>query len=223
MCSSRAKGKTGREQVVADLLILIPQSSIPSTVFQWNDGSNASTYLATNPGVYWAEQSNICGASRDSIIVSNYPLLNATVSNSGNVLSVNGVFQSYQWIDCNTGNAIWGETDRSFTPAANGNYAVIVSDGHCEDTSACSVVNDLGITDLISTDGFQMNFNSETNELKIVFTRNPGSGLEIFDYSGKLLYQKEKLVSDETIQMNDWSTGIYLIRIAGQNRRLYIR
>ncbi|MNJ84352.1 hypothetical protein D3C87_18030 [compost metagenome] len=206
-----------------DQLVLIPQSSSSSTVFQWNDGSNASTSLVTNPGVYWAEQSNVCGAFRDSIIVSNYPLLNAAVSNSGNVLSVNAVFQTYQWIDCNTGNSIPGETDRTFTPSVNGNYAVIVSDGHCEDTSACSAINDLGINDLISTDGFQMNFNPETNELNIVFTQNQASGLEIFDYSGKLVYQKEKLVSNETIQMNDWSTGIYLIRIAGQSTRLYIR
>ncbi|MNE79242.1 hypothetical protein D3C80_1757070 [compost metagenome] len=139
------------------------------------------------------------------------------------MLSVNAVFQTYQWIDCNTGNSIPGETDRTFTPSVNGNYAVIVSDGHCEDTSACSAINDLGINDLISTDGFQMNFNPETNELNIVFTQNQASGLEIFDYSGKLVYQKEKLVSNETIQMNDWSTGIYLIRIAGQSTRLYIR
>ncbi|MFI5171684.1 MAG: hypothetical protein ACHQFW_04795, partial [Chitinophagales bacterium] len=44
----------------------------------------------------------------------------------------------YQWIDCDNGNSIIdGETEAAFYPTVAGNYAVIINDGICIDTSEC--------------------------------------------------------------------------------------
>ena len=53
---------------------------------------------------------------------------------------------SYQWVDCDDNyTPVEGATERSFTPAENGSYAVIVSDGTCSDTSSCHAVTTVGI------------------------------------------------------------------------------
>jgi len=55
---------------------------------------------------------------------------------------------AYQWIDCNNQSAIiTGETGTEFHPVANGSYAVIVSRNGCSDTSACVVIDQLGLAD----------------------------------------------------------------------------
>jgi len=43
----------------------------------------------------------------------------------------------YQWINCATGQPIPGATNQSFTASENGNYAVILIQGECQDTSEC--------------------------------------------------------------------------------------
>ena len=44
---------------------------------------------------------------------------------------------SYQWIDCSDGTFIEGEQGPTFSPELGGDYAVIVQNGACIDTSAC--------------------------------------------------------------------------------------
>lgn len=38
--------------------------------YLWQDNSTDSTFTLTNPGIYWAQASNICGTDRDSIIMT---------------------------------------------------------------------------------------------------------------------------------------------------------
>ncbi|MEM1407139.1 MAG: hypothetical protein AAGG59_10220, partial [Bacteroidota bacterium] len=66
-----------------------------------------------------------------------------TVSLNARTLSSNDDnADSYQWIDCNNGNApIDGATDRTFTAEVNGDYAVLVTKGQCSETSACTFVD----------------------------------------------------------------------------------
>lgn len=54
---------------------------------------------------------------------------------------------TYQWIDCANLQPIAGETNQMFEPTTTGEYAVIVSDGSCSDTSACVLVDFTGITE----------------------------------------------------------------------------
>src|SRR5690606_6856293 len=62
---------------------------------------------------------------------------------------------TYQWVDCDTGLAIAGETSSSYTAATAGNYAVIINIGECTDTSECAFASDaVGTAELIQTTGF---------------------------------------------------------------------
>src|SRR5690606_11684754 len=60
-----------------------------------------------------------------------------TTTDSENTITANATGATYQWINCSDNSAISGETDASFTATQSGDYAVIVTEGSCTDTSAC--------------------------------------------------------------------------------------
>lgn len=64
---------------------------------------------------------------------------------SGATLTANATPATYQWWNCATNSVIAGETGQSFTPIANGNYALIVTENGCTDTSACFNITTVGI------------------------------------------------------------------------------
>jgi len=88
-----------------------------------------------------------------------------TVTSVGTLLTANEVNATYQWLDCDNGNAaIMGETNQSYTPTLTGNYAVELTVGNCVDTSACFLVDFTGIIDL---------------------TKSPASLVKIIDITGR--------------------------------------
>ncbi len=71
-----------------------------------------------------------CGSIDNTVMLTNKTL---RVSEQGG---------SYQWVDCDNGNApIDGANERSFVAQATGNYAVIITTQDCEVTSACTFVD----------------------------------------------------------------------------------
>ncbi|MBK8701193.1 MAG: T9SS type A sorting domain-containing protein [Saprospiraceae bacterium] len=92
----------------------------------------------SQPGQYEVTLTSISGC--DSVIVLNLSFipLNLSVTQLQNVLKADMDGLQYQWFDCSTGTAIPGATAQSFSPTANGNYAVIITDANaCADTSLC--------------------------------------------------------------------------------------
>jgi hypothetical protein len=64
--------------------------------------------------------------------------VDVTTTTTDFTIEANAVGLTYQWVDCDDNFAvIANETNQSFTATVNGNYAVIVTDGACSDTSAC--------------------------------------------------------------------------------------
>ena len=50
-------------------------------------------------------------------------------------------FTFYQWLDCNNNfEPISGATAQNYTAIDNGNYAVVVNENGCIDTSACTAI-----------------------------------------------------------------------------------
>lgn len=133
--------------------------------FTWIDGN---TYTSSNTNATWIIP-NAEGC--DSIITLDLVIVNldltttASVSNNVYTISSNHAnATAYQWIDCNTGSEIPGETGQDFTVTSNGSYAVILTDVICSDTSDCIIIDDLDLENLAlfsvqlapnpTTDGF---------------------------------------------------------------------
>lgn len=132
--------------------------------------------------------------------------LNASVSFAGSSLTANTDSASYQWMDCGSFATIAGETAQTFTPTENGSYAVIVTDGICVDTSACTSIT-VGIV------------NAANSALRLY--PNPANKIIMIDADEAILnYSVMNTVGvqlftgrDKQVDLSDLSSGLYLINI----------
>ncbi len=108
--------------------------------------SPSGNYTWTSSGTYLDTLLNTAGCDSTFIIFLTIVSVDTSVTQSGTLLSSNASGAVYQWLNCDSGNAvIAGETNQNFTATNNGRYAVQVSRGVCTDTSACYEVTGIGI------------------------------------------------------------------------------
>jgi uncharacterized delta-60 repeat protein len=163
-------------------------------------GGNLLTYDGVNlPGDYVARINGEC-------------FVNPAVSVSGITLTSSQAGATYQWIDCDNGNApILGETGQSFTPTANGNYAVAVSLSDCDETSECVAINSVSLDNFDATR--MLVFPNPTSGIVNIQNISEGTNLTITDISGRVVYSSTASNDLLTISTQNWSNGIYLIQI----------
>lgn len=137
-----------------DIFVLKLDNCIPTitsltaeSCFSYTVPSGNAVYTAS--GMYNDTLVNQCGA--DSILTIDLTIntVDVSVTNADPTLTATATGADYQWIDCNNGNtAITGATSQSYTPSANGDYAVIVTENGCSDTSICYTVTTVNIDEL---------------------------------------------------------------------------
>lgn len=85
----------------------------------------------------------------DSIMTTDLTILSpvdTTITATLPTLTANASTATYQWVNCDSSYMpLAGATTQAYTPTANGNYAVIITDGNCSDTSSCYAVLITGI------------------------------------------------------------------------------
>jgi hypothetical protein len=119
----------------------------------YTESNNSATYVLTN------------AAGCDSLVTLNLNItqIDANTSLLGETITANAAGATYQWIDCNNNSPIAGQTNQTFTPTVSGNYAVIVGQNGCEETSDCVAVTIISVAE-ISAD-------------EIILFPNPSSGI----------------------------------------------
>ncbi|MCC6542574.1 MAG: T9SS type A sorting domain-containing protein [Flavobacteriales bacterium] len=121
---------------------------------------------------------------------------------------------SYQWLNCDAGNTpIAGATEQEFTPAVNGNYAVIVSNGLCVDTTSCLFYGTTGVSDL-THNGIRVQPNPTRGAFIVVLPAiSARVRLEVKDVSGRLVLQDSfSDVRQLSIQLDE-PPGVYLLDV----------
>lgn len=93
------------------------------------------------------------------------PIANVTMIGDSLKSSIEG--DSYEWIDCNTNSAIADANQNYFIPNKNGEYAVVVINNSCSDTSSCFPVLTVGVNDLNSITQFTLSPNPNYGQFKI--------------------------------------------------------
>jgi hypothetical protein len=190
--------------------------------YTWIDGN---TYTASN-NTATHTLSNAAGC--DSIVTLNLTINSVsdlTTSITGITISANNSGATYQWLDCdNNYSMISGETNSSYAPSANGNYAVQLTEDGCIDTSACAAITTVGI--------IENNFGND-----LIVYPNPTNGnfsidlgaiyentsILITDLSGKLIESKF-ITQSQTINLTlEAPTGIYIVSIQAGNKNAVAR
>ncbi|BDS13316.1 DUF7619 domain-containing protein [Aureispira anguillae] len=178
----------------------------------------ADGQVYTSSGIYTAVIPNYAGC--DSTLTINLTLTPLTINTNVNVLGTTlasfatGV--DFQWLDCNNGYApIVGATFSTYTPAANGNYALQLTQMGCSDTSACYpivVMNDQRI--------------AKENDWNVVVYPNPVHStliienliqqelsIELVDNLGRTLVSKTGAKQQLKMDMGNLSQGLYYLSI----------
>jgi hypothetical protein len=177
---------------------------------------NGTTYDAATPNgteVFTNIGPNGCD-STVTVALNVLPALDLSITNNTPTLTANETGATYQWIDCDNGDVvIANETAATFTPLVNGNYAVIVTKDNCTDTSACELVDNVGIDELIDT--------------KISLYPNPTNGLITIDLgddnntsnctitsiAGKIVAQETTTQNKLTVDLSAQSNGVYFLKV----------
>ena len=152
----------------------------------------------------------------DSLVTTNItvdPLPNNSVSETNNVITATQSGATYQWLDCDDNNIIiLGETGQSYTPTANGNYAVQINLNGCVDTSACTAITTIGLDEL-SNNVLTIYPNPVRDYITFMSTSSVENlGYEIHDASGRLIQFGTTQLNNKVDVIN-LAPGTYVLEV----------
>jgi len=121
---------------------------------------------------------------------------------------------SYQWINCADNSIIPGETASSFSPGISGEYAVILTQGGCSDTSTCYPLTSTGFDENMFQD-YRVYPNPAHNYVSIDMGReHTKASIKVFDLTGNLLKIVELDRFTKTdLDISEFKAGLYMIQI----------
>jgi hypothetical protein len=150
----------------------------------------------------------------DSVVSTALTITDITVTLNDPTLTANAIGVSYQWLDCSNGNSpIAGATSQTFTPIANGDYAVEVTDNGCTDTSACVTAATVGL-DSNSLFNISVYPNPTNGEVNVNLGNLNNVTINVYTMSGQLVFN-EININDSNFKFElDAVKGIYIIEVS---------
>jgi Secretion system C-terminal sorting domain len=124
---------------------------------------------------------------------------------------------TYQWINCVTSQVIIGADSGTFTPSVPGDYAVVVTENGCSDTSACMTITTVGSTESIDRGLVRMYPNPVEDILHLEFPSPVKlSGIQLFDLTGRMLVseQLQGASASWSLALREVPAGMYLVAVA---------
>ena len=183
--------------------------------YTWIDGieytasNNSATHILTN------------AAGCDSIVT-----LDLTINTVDNgitqlddiTLQSDASSAQYQWVDCsNNYQPINGETDQVFIAYANGDYALIVTENNCADTSDCVTINAVGLNNILTDVILNVFPNPTSNSFTISSDILLNSDFKIVDSQGREVLKGSIYGKEKTVNISKLSKGVYLVVFDQQN------
>tara|TARA_B100000809_G_scaffold189530_1_gene188063 strand:+ start:555 stop:1952 length:1398 start_codon:yes stop_codon:yes gene_type:complete len=209
----------GSDSIMAITVTILPvltgndNSTICATGSVVINGSTYDATTSTGTEIFTVGPNN-CD-STVTIALNVLATIDLSIINTSPTLTANQSGATYQWLDCDNGNAvILNETGISFTATTNGNYAVEITLGSCIDTSACENIATVGISE-IENKSISIYPNPTKGIIKIDFSNIEGSvNYTLTSVEGRVIKQ-ERNISETllSIDLSDQSKGIYLLKV----------
>jgi hypothetical protein len=158
------------------------------------------------------------GGACDSVVTINLTVLAAidtTITTTLPTLTANAATASYQWVNCDSSyTPLAGATAQAYTPTMNGNYAVIITEGACSDTSSCYAVIITGIKNNKLTKMLSLFPNPTSGNLSIelgqIFNEVT---IKVMNVTGQTLSSKSFRSTDQIDFNIEGTSGVYLLEI----------
>lgn len=143
-------------------------------------------------------------------------VVTTTVSEATITADQTGV--DYQWINCADSSVIAGETGMSFTATETGSYAVILTDGVCQDTSACvSITIDTSSLNDLDFAGVSVYPNPVKEVLNITNENGTLQSVEVVSATGSIVYSSTISSSNFTVNTAQLNAGVYFVNVRTEN------
>jgi large repetitive protein len=194
---------------------IIASGNNTGVTYNWQPANLGNTNLIHGPPAnYTCTATNSNGCSNSSILTipnTNF-MVNTNLSIMTNSISaVQSNASAYQWLYCDSNLAIIPNQNNAIynVDSNGGNYAVIITDGTCIDTSECASIYPTFINNK-SKLGFEI-FN-DFNLIKLINHTNTPQIFELYNFQlQKILvghFTKNKM-----LYSSDYPAGIYFIKI----------
>tara|TARA_R110002050_G_scaffold300722_2_gene471897 strand:+ start:37718 stop:40324 length:2607 start_codon:yes stop_codon:yes gene_type:complete len=177
----------------------------------WIDGI---TYYANNSNARFT-LTNAAGCDSIVRLFLTISPVDVTTTRNGLLISANATGMTYQWIDCSDNSKIAGATAQSYYVQANGDYAVIVTDGGCSDTSDCVNFTNVGINEAELV-GISVYPNPISDALNIDIGSNASLKITITNSVGEVVYQSTSHNQITTVSMAKMASGMYLVTLRNE-------
>ncbi len=119
---------------------------------------------------------------------------------------------------------IVGETNASYTPSVNGNYAVELTENGCVDTSACTLISTVGIVVNSFGNGLIVYPNPTNGNFSIdLGAIYENSQILITDIAGKVI-DSRILTQTQLLNLSiEEPAGIYIVSVQSGDKRAIVR
>jgi len=200
--------------------IIFSQTLLECDGFSITVGSNTYTTTGIYTDVLVGASTNGC----DSTVATTLLVAAATnvaTTTSGLEITATATGATYQWIDCNNGNAyITGETGQTYTATTAGSYAVEVTAiiGNCTDTSLCETVTPVGVGE----NAIATAINIFPNPTKGIFTValatiTKNNTITVNDMLGRVVVNQKLSAMSTVIDLTGNNKGVYFVNIQTDN------
>lgn len=186
--------------------------------YLYTDASSGDRYIMQSPGG--------CDSLIFLHLVMNFIDTNVFKINDS-TLQAGQFIGNYQWLSCDSMQAIPGETNRDFYPLKTGYYSVVVSTTSCLDTSDC-IFFEINNFDLPEDEAFSKLYEAWPNPSSGRVNLSSPSGLHgtqllLTDMQGRVLYQEEIKVDDHFEFVLPEQKGMYLLHLVREGHRESLR
>jgi len=200
---------------VATLTAPTATDNCATTITVTNNATFPITTIGTTIVTWTYDDGNGNTSTQMQNVIVQDPMIDVTTTDANFVISANNTTATtYQWIDCNNNNvAIAGETNSSYTATANGDYAVIITEGNCSDTSACVTIAGVGIDEVGLLSVVEIYPNPNKGEFTINTTLTNAT-VSIYGLDGKLILSNIKITqSNQKINLENVENGVYFVTV----------
>ena len=173
--------------------------------------SGNQTYTSSGIYVDTIPSSNGC----DSIMTIDVTIIavDTSVTQTGDSLTANANSPAtYQWIDCSNGfSVVSGETSQTFTSTYSSDFAVIVTENGCSDTSSCYIVALASLNELSGSNVFIYPNPTSSGNFRVIYDGDLIS-IEVIDMLGRKIPLTVDLIKGK-IEGTTLSKGNYSVQI----------
>ncbi len=180
-------------------------------------GNSFTTPVITTSTTYYVDafDSGCVSTTRTGINATIFPSINKATTVNGFTITATANGINYQWVDCNNNyQIISGATSQSYTPTVNGNYAVILKNTNCTDTSACVPITKIGIDNILMNQKISVAPNPTKDLITIKVTSDLiGLKYNLTDIMGRVMMTGEIHNEQQQINLQNLRPGIYLLNV----------